>query len=180
MSGHYLKLAVKFEKENKKRRGISQGRTPSESPKGRPGKSGLQTLTKKKPERRGLRLFPLGLAPFNKKERRPPPPPPLPSFSPEAREQTLNYNLKVLLFLAGSGVGNPESILPEAQPVARTLARSPDRSILTSGAGALFQAPTLPSSSRSPAFSTAAPGLPAAEYFRTSTHPEPFENFVCA
>lgn len=67
--------------------------------------------------------------------------------------------------------------------MAHTPAGSPDRSIpsLTSGAGALLQAPTLPSSSRSPAFSTAAPGLPAAEYFRTSTHPErePSENFVC-
>lgn len=68
--------------------------------------------------------------------------------------------------------------------MARTPVQSPDRSIpsRTSGAGAPLQAPTLPSSSRSPAFSTAAPGLPAAEYFRTSTHPErePFENFVCA
>lgn len=67
--------------------------------------------------------------------------------------------------------------------MAHTPAQSPDRSIpsLTSGARALLQAPTLPSSSRSPAFSTAAPGLPVAEYFRTSTHPErePFENFVC-
>lgn len=141
-------------------------------------------MTKKTREKR-TPPFPLGLAPFNKKERRPLPlpPPPLPSFSPEAGEQTLNYILKVPLALAGSGVGNPESVPADAQPVARTPARSPDRSIpsLTSGAGAHLQAPTLPSSSRSPAFSTAAPGLPAAEYFRTSTHPErePFENFVC-
>lgn len=57
------------------------------------------------------------------------------------------------------------------------MARTPAQSIpsLTSGAGTL-----LPSSSRSPAFTTAAPGLPATKYFRTSTHPErePFENFV--
>ena len=63
------------------------------------------------------------------------------------------------------------------------MARTPAQSIpsLTSGAGTLLQARTLPSSSRSPVFTTAAPGLPAAEYFRTSTHPErePFENFVC-
>jgi hypothetical protein len=63
------------------------------------------------------------------------------------------------------------------------VARTPAQSIpsLTSGAGTLLQARTLPSSSRSPVFTTAAPGLPAAEYFRTSTHPErePFENFVC-
>lgn len=54
--------------------------------------------------------FPLGLAPFNKKEG--PPPPPLPFFSPVAGEQTLNYILKVPLALAGSEVANPESHTP--------------------------------------------------------------------
>lgn len=74
--------------------------------------------------------------------------------------------------------------LQEARPALCTPAQSPDRSIpsLPSGAWALLlQAPTLPSSSSSPAFTTSASGLTGTEYFRTSTHPERelFENFVC-
>lgn len=116
------------------------------------------------------------MAPFNKKER---PPPPLPSFSPEAGEQTLNYVLEVLLGLAGSGVSNPESVYSQRRNrVARTPAQSPDTSIpaLPSGAAALLQGFSLP-----PRIQYRRPRLAATEYFRTSTHPErePFENFVC-
>lgn len=95
-------------------------------------------------EKKGLRLSHWSWL-LSIKRKGGPPPPPLPSFTPEAGEQTLNYILKVPLALE---LQIQSRILQKARPVACTRAESRDRSIRSqpSGAGTLLlQTPTLPS-----------------------------------
>lgn len=65
MSGHHLKLAAKFERENlkKKRWGTSQGRTPPESPPGQTRQKWAMNVDKENPREEDS-AFPTGLGSF--------------------------------------------------------------------------------------------------------------------
>lgn len=68
MKGHHLQQAAKFEREEKEDGVLLAKEGPHRRrPKGRPGKSGLRSLTKKMRKRKDDSAFPTGLGSFQQK-----------------------------------------------------------------------------------------------------------------